>query len=104
MEDKPDTAPPAPAPPSPEEDAEAEDTSPQVAPAEPVEDPDDPDENGSDVGEPSPPRDDVSPSASHDLPRTTTTGDDAEDLRAAGDGAVSAAPGDDLDDSGQRHD
>ena len=104
MEDEPDTAPPAPATPSPEEDAEAEDTTPQDAPAEPAEDPDDPDESVSDIEEPSAPRDDAPPSASHGLPRTTTTGDDAEDLRAAGDGAVSAAPGDDLDDSGQRHD
>ena len=100
MEDEPNTASPAPASPSPEEDAEAEDTTPQDAPAEPAEDPD---ESAPDIEEPSPPRDDAPPSASHDLPRTTTTGDDAEDLRAAGDGAVSGAPGDDLDDSGQRH-
>jgi hypothetical protein len=102
MEDEPDTSPPAPAQPSPEDDAEAEDTTPQDAPAEPAEDPDDPDEGGSDVEEPSAQGDPPS-GASHDLPRTTTTGDDAEDLRAAGDGAVSAAPGDELDDSAQRH-
>jgi len=104
MEDELDTSPPAPAPPSSEEKAEAEDTTPQDAPAEPAEDPDDPAESGSDDEEPSAPRDDAPPSASQDLPRTTTTGDDAVDLRDAGDGAVSAAPGDDLDDSAQRHD
>ena len=102
MEDEPDTSPPAPAAPSPEEDAEAEDTTPQDAPAEPAEDPDDPDTEPDE--DPSAPRDDAPAGASQDLPRTTTTGDDAEDVRDAGDGAVSAAPGDDLDDSAQRHD
>ena len=57
------------------EGAAEEDVTPQDAPAEP----------------------DASPSGS--LPRTTTTGDDEQDYRQPGDGAVSAAPDDDLEES-----
>jgi hypothetical protein len=112
MEDEPSTSPPTPSPPSEIENTEAEDTTPQEAPAEPAEDPDeDPDEEGSGAAIEAPPDDDAAapreetqPVASHDLPRTSTTGDDEVDLRTAGDGAISGAPGDDLDDSAQRHD
>ncbi len=105
MEDEPDTSPPAPAPPTREENAEAEDTTPQDAPADPIQGPDDDeDEVASDGEDPSSSPGDAPPTESNDLPRTTTTGDDAQDLRHAGDGAVTGAPGDDLDDSAQRHD
>ena len=119
MEDEPQT-PPAPEPPTEAEKTEAEDTSPQDAPAEPSDGPDEDgadedladedraDEDGADV-EPEPTSDEVAApperaAVSHDLPRTSTTGDDEIDLRSPGDGAVSGAPGDDLDDSAQRHD
>jgi hypothetical protein len=94
---------PAPPPPSEGERAEAEDTSPQDAPADPANDPDTDAEAETD-GEKAPADPIPQPPVTDELPRTTTTGDDQQDMRSVGDGAVSGAPGDDLDDPAQRHD
>jgi hypothetical protein len=109
------------------EGAAEEDITPEDAPAEPASDPtaegaEEPDEAGEpddgaadDAGEPDdgalddarggdPERAATNITASSaTLPRTTTTGDDEQDLRKPGDGAVSGIPGGDLEDSGQRH-
>ena len=115
--------PPVP-PPSEQERAEAEDATPQDAPADPVEEPDtegsadaesepesEPGSEPESEPEPEPESEPESEPSSEpasepgsELPRTTTTGDEEYDRRSAGDGAVSGAPGDDLDDASQRHD
>jgi hypothetical protein len=106
MEDDRTTEPAPPPPASEEERAKAEDTSPQDAPADPANDPETEGDNdaetetdGTATAAPVSER-----SVTDQLPRTTTTGDDEQDLRSAGDGAVSGPPGDDLDDSTQAHD
>jgi hypothetical protein len=101
---------PAPSPPSEGERADAEDTSPQDAPADPAADSDtdaeaETDGEGATDATEHPSADPAPPArATDELPRTTTTGDDEQDVRSAGDGAVSGPPGDDLDDPAQRHD
>jgi hypothetical protein len=117
MEDDRTTEPdPAPPPPSEAERADAEDTSAQDAPADPVVDPEtttEPETEGevekeeeveAESGENTSDTPASPESVTNELPRTTTTGDDEQDLRSAGDGAVSGPPGDDLDDPSQRHD
>jgi hypothetical protein len=100
MEDDRTTEPPP--PPSEGERAEAEDTSPEDAPAEPANEPETGGDAETGTDEPTTPA--PSRDVNDQIPRTTTTGDDEQDLRGAGDGAVSGVPGDDLDDSTQRHD
>lgn len=102
------------------EGAAEEDMTPEDAPAEPAHDRtnddavDEPDDAADepDAGTVDEPRKVDAPaedsagdasSSSGALPRTTTTGDDEQDYRQPGDGAVSGIPGDDVDDSGQRH-
>jgi hypothetical protein len=90
------------------EGAAEEDVTPEDPPAEPAHDR----TNNEDADAVDGPRDGASAdpgaedgaAASATLPRTTTTGDDEQDYRQPGDGAVSGIPGDDLEDSGQRHD
>jgi hypothetical protein len=87
------------------EGAAEEDMSPQDAPAEPEHDRTKDEAAEPDAGEvdedradaPAAPSDDAPPTGS--LPRTTTTGDDEQDYRQPGDGAVSAVPDDDLEES-----
>jgi hypothetical protein len=111
MEDERTTSPPQePQPATEEERDEAEDASPQDAPADSANDPEaeegteteTEEDNGTHEGTSATPA--SQPSVTDELPRTTTTGDDEQDVRSAGDGAVSGAPGDDLDDAAQRHD
>lgn len=115
MEDDPTASPAPPSPPNGGERAEAEDVSPKDAPADPTGDREtvadietgadetEPDtETGGDETTSASPA--PQPTVTDELPRTTTTGDDEQDLRSVGDGAASGPPGDDLDDSRQRHD
>jgi hypothetical protein len=91
------------------EGAAEEDLTPEDAPAEPAHDRTNDDAAQPDAGDvrrregraESPTADDAAPSGT--LPRTTTTGHDEQDYRQPGDGAVSGVPGDNLEDSGQRH-
>jgi hypothetical protein len=93
------------------EGAAEEDLTPEDAPAEPAhdrtnDDGADPDAGAADRvgdGASAEPRAVDGAAGSATLPRTTTTGDDEQDYRQPGDGAVSGVPGDGLEDSGQRH-
>jgi hypothetical protein len=81
-----------------------EDLTPEDAPAEPARDPESSAEEAEAEARPSERKAPDTAAAESPVPRTTTTGDPDQDLRTAGDGALSGVPGDDLDDYAQRHD